>query len=174
MVTAPLKQCVDCERRLLLEEFYNQKSSRDGKQRYCKECHDLRNRRTHQLKRKFLVEYLSQKGCSECPEKDPVTLEFDHVSGSKLLCVSTMISAGFSLKRIKEEIEKCVVRCANCHRRKTAKEQGWYDFYALAAPTPPRHGLRAQRPGLSRVVVYQQVHKAKKIRAARTKLGMRT
>jgi hypothetical protein len=30
------------------------------------------------------------------------------------------------LNQVKNEIEKCDVRCANCHRRKTAKDFNWY------------------------------------------------
>ncbi|KKM74976.1 hypothetical protein LCGC14_1394930 [marine sediment metagenome] len=28
----------------------------------------------------------------------------------------------YTLKRIQQEIDKCDIRCANCHRRKTAVE----------------------------------------------------
>jgi hypothetical protein len=27
--------------------------------------------------------------------------------------------------RLKREIGRCVVRCANCHRRRTARQFGW-------------------------------------------------
>jgi len=32
----------------------------------------------------------------------------------------------FGWGTILKEINKCVVRCANCHLRKTAQEEGWF------------------------------------------------
>ena len=66
----------------------------------------------------------------DCGEKDPIVLEFDHMDGkkSKHYEVSTLVSSGRSLSVIMEEISKCVVRCCNCHRRKTAKTLGWYKW----------------------------------------------
>lgn len=34
------------------------------------------------------------------------------------------------LAMLKTEIEKCEVRCANCHRRKTARDLGWRQNWA--------------------------------------------
>ncbi len=53
-------------------------------------------------------------------------LDFDHVKGDKIENVSIMINSGASLERLILEIEKCEIRCANCHRRKTAKDFGSY------------------------------------------------
>jgi hypothetical protein len=40
--------------------------------------------------------------------------------------VSALVNGKYSWSKILEEIEKCDVRCANCHRRRTAKQLGWY------------------------------------------------
>jgi hypothetical protein len=53
-------------------------------------------------------------------------LEFDHVRGIKVLDVSVMVARGYRWRRIESEIAKCVVRCANCHRRRTVIDRGWY------------------------------------------------
>jgi hypothetical protein len=37
-----------------------------------------------------------------------------------------MVKDHYSIARIKEEIEKCDVRCANCHTRRTAHQFGWW------------------------------------------------
>jgi hypothetical protein len=66
-------------------------------------------------------------GCVDCGEKNPIVLEYDH-SGDflKIDRISRMIVDKINLFIIKEEIRKCVVRCANCHRIKTAKDRGWH------------------------------------------------
>jgi hypothetical protein len=55
-----------------------------------------------------------------------MVLEFDHVRGVKVRNISEMVRGKFSWRRILEEIEKCEVRCANCHRRKTARDFKWF------------------------------------------------
>lgn len=57
-----------------------------------------------------------------------MVLEFDHVRGVKKGDVSLMARQGLALKTIDAEIAKCDVRCANCHRRRTAITQGWYSL----------------------------------------------
>jgi len=70
--------------------------------------------------------YLGQHACVDCGESDPVVLQFDH-RGNKRKDVSAMLWSGFSWATIQTEIEKCDVRCGNCHRRKTARELGLYE-----------------------------------------------
>lgn len=71
-----------------------------------------------------VVEYLKENPCLHCSEINPIVLEFDHLH-SKEYNVSTMISEGFGWEKVKKEIDKCQVLCANCHRIKTAKERNY-------------------------------------------------
>ena len=72
---------------------------------------------------KFVNRYKLYVGCIDCGYKEnPQALQFDHVRG-KTEEVSRMIRKVSSLKRIKEEIRKCEVRCANCHMIVTHKRR---------------------------------------------------
>jgi 5-methylcytosine-specific restriction endonuclease McrA len=74
--------------------------------------------------RSYVAGYLSRHPCLDCGEPDPIVLEFDHrVRNSKVFNIGDAIQKGFALTKVVAEIEKCDVRCANCHRRKTAREQ---------------------------------------------------
>ncbi len=68
--------------------------------------------------RRRIIEYLATHPCVDCGETDIIVLEFDHL-GDKVANVSTYANGGRTWPRIEAEIEKCEVRCANCHRRKT-------------------------------------------------------
>jgi histone H3/H4 len=72
------------------------------------------------LAQKNIVEYLTRHPCNDCGERDIVVLDFDH-RGRKLGDVSTFANSGRSWARVFAEILKCDVRCANCHRRETAR-----------------------------------------------------
>ncbi len=82
----------------------------------------------HRVKiRAKLFEYLSCKSCIDCGEKDPVVLEFDHSNPSaKFKNIARMLSGHYSWQSIEQEMIKCEIRCANCHRRKTyAQFNNW-------------------------------------------------
>lgn len=59
-------------------------------------------------------------GCVDCGLKDPRALDFDHVRGTKSFTISY---GDYSPSRLLEEIAKCDVRCANCHRIQTAERR---------------------------------------------------
>ena len=80
-------------------------------------------RRLRIARRKWLYEYLLDKQCIDCGEDDPVVLEFDHMRDKKPSIADAVNQR--SLRFLKNEIAKCEIRCANCHRRKTAIEQRW-------------------------------------------------
>lgn len=72
-----------------------------------------------------VLAYKLDNPCVDCGEADPIVLDFDH-RGDKVCAVSQMSGRGWSLRRLFAEIAKCDVRCANCHRRKTAIAQEWF------------------------------------------------
>jgi hypothetical protein len=59
--------------------------------------------------------------CVDCGEPDIQVLDFDHVRGIKLSSIARMLSQRRPVASILDEMEKCEVRCANCHRRATAR-----------------------------------------------------
>jgi hypothetical protein len=79
---------------------------------------------------------LGRSGCVDCSERDPLVLEFDHV-GTKRAKVTRLAWFGCSLATIDAEIAQCEIRCANCHRRVTAKRGGHFRFRALSSSVPP-------------------------------------
>lgn len=137
-----MKYCPQCKRTLSLDCFASNKAKKDRKASQCKECKKKiqsewykqnSNKHKENIKnnkevlrvenREKILEYLSNHPCVDCGETDPIVLEFDHVSDKKAEISSLMTR---SWKVILNEIAKCEVRCANCHRRKTAKQLKWY------------------------------------------------
>ena len=113
-------QCKECTR-LLIRKHYN-----NNKQYYLDKTRE-RNKYIRNQIHVYQKEYLLKHPCVDCGEKDITVLEFDH-SGEqpKLKAVSHLIRSQASLEIIKVEIAKCEVRCANCHRRKTARDFNWF------------------------------------------------
>jgi hypothetical protein len=67
--------------------------------------------------KKWFMEYKSKLQCSKCDEDHPATIDFHHSSGEKEKRVSLMVADGYSISRILSELGKCIVLCANCHRK---------------------------------------------------------
>lgn len=59
--------------------------------------------------------------CANCHDKFPtVCMDFDHVRGKKLFDIAKSY-ADIPLAKLLEEISKCDVVCANCHRIRTSQ-----------------------------------------------------
>jgi hypothetical protein len=73
-------------------------------------------------RRVMLNELKLAAGCSMCGfDLHPCALDFDHLRDKKF-----HISGGiyrYSLRAVFEEIDKCQILCANCHRIKTCEER---------------------------------------------------
>lgn len=53
--------------------------------------------------------------CSRCEETHPACLQFHHLDPNTKDGDISVMMRRVSLKKLKEEIEKCIILCANCH-----------------------------------------------------------
>lgn len=145
--SVPTKNCSRCKKLLALDSFSKNRTRSDGRNTQCRVCRSAKGKTHYQqnldaersrLKaskrnrirglRRILAIYFQHHPCVDCGEKDPIVLTFDHVS-EKSSNISEMVAAGLSWVTISKEIDKCEVRCANCHLKKTAARAGWDGIY---------------------------------------------
>lgn len=142
---APTKVCGRCGVTKSVLEFHKNKHKKDGLQSRCKTCCSVVNADTYirlpnrkpaikkrnehcKLKDLALIRrYKRLCGCRFCGEKEPCALDLHHLDGEqKDLSVSRLY--GGSRSRLKAEVRKCVVLCANCHRKHHAGVPGYLDI----------------------------------------------
>lgn len=111
----PLK---DPEARRRYQKAYQKKHYQKHKKAYIEKAKQY-NRNQRKWGREFARRVKKMLGCVDCGIKNPIVLEFDHVKGNKINNIADMVNQSYGLSTIKEEMRKCEVRCANCHRIKT-------------------------------------------------------
>lgn len=141
-----IKKCCSCKKSKRVEDFGQYRKSTDGLNSRCKKCKreydnkyyhskSLKNKQKKQaiqterlrLHKQFIMNFLSKNPCRHCGENRIVTLEFHHVR-DKDFNICDGLRRGYSLERIKKELNKCIVLCANCHRIETSKKLGWFKY----------------------------------------------
>jgi hypothetical protein len=102
------------------------------------------NARFRARNRQKFREYLASARCADCGIQDFAVLEFDHRDPSlKRDDISHLVRQAVSWKRILDEMAKCDVVCANCHRRRTARQFRWRRLFGLeelVLPPLPKRG----------------------------------
>lgn len=131
-----MKVCSACLLEKAVDEFNRKGGALQSK---CKACQRVyhriyyqrnksrfiaKNRRNKSRQRKRLRTILlqfKQRPCQDCGGTfHPWVMELDHREGTiKGAAVANLVSKGCTDARLLEEIEKCDVVCANCHRMRT-------------------------------------------------------
>lgn len=91
----------------------------------CCNCHRVRTKKRRKLSTnqrllsfRAKVDALKAAPCSDCNACfDPVAMDFDHVRGEKFNGIAALWS--YSWDFVLQEIAKCDLVCANCHRLRT-------------------------------------------------------
>lgn len=94
--------------------------SRNQRWHYRNVEHNTQRSLDRRAKQRGFVYLLKREagGCMRCGESDPACLDFHHRRDvEKEMNVSKLISYGHARERLLEEIEKCEILCANCHRK---------------------------------------------------------
>lgn len=134
------KVCPECQKEKFLSEFHNRTvKGRIIPSSRCKKCairvssnwykglsgqkkqevKDRVNSRSKAIKQEILEKINKIKGkygCFVCEENEPCCLDFHHLDPStKKFNIS--VSYRRSTKKFLDELDKCIVLCANCHRK---------------------------------------------------------
>lgn len=142
-------RCARCGRHQSPDAFNWRRRERGQRDTYCRTCRaeykhehysankqryiDQAATRKRKLQRErmiFVIERLRSHGCVDCGETDPLVLEFDH-RGDKAFNICSVLNER-PWEAVLREIEKCEVRCANCHRRRTARQRNSMRFMLVA------------------------------------------
>lgn len=127
------KLCSGCSKELPLtvEFFRTNKAKHDGFQSQCIQCRAAYNKLHYQKNKQVYVDRAIQnrkeirktykaikalQRCIVCGESDPVCIDFHHRDSSQKEYEVSRMTA-ISVKRLKQEISKCVPLCSNCHRK---------------------------------------------------------
>lgn len=91
---------------------YHKQKSRDHYKKYKKQ-YDARNKLQRDVTRKMLNK-IKSAGCTRCSEKDVRCIDFHHIKGKDKKLSSMW---GWNQERVLHEVAKCILLCANCHRK---------------------------------------------------------
>ena len=132
-----MKHCIKCGTSKPTEDFAWRNIVKGWRSPWCRGCMkaydkeryknpeyklDARRRgeAARQQGREYISDYRKSHPCVDCGNSDPRVLDFDHLR-DKDYNVANMW--GLSVARIQKEIDKCEMRCANCHRIVTCERR---------------------------------------------------
>lgn len=111
--------CRDCERELPIEKFEVSvvKNGKEYRRRNCGDCKQVIQKNRRWRIRAWLDDLKRAACCVRCGNSDYRVLEFHHTSPQeKLFNISEATKRGMSIQTIMEELAKCEIICANCHK----------------------------------------------------------
>lgn len=100
----------------------NQEKMREYRRKYYHENKEKEKARIQKRKddlRKFVFSLRENKACIKCGENHPACLDFHHrdPSEKEAQLSNVAVEKGWSKERILDEVAKCDILCANCHRK---------------------------------------------------------
>lgn len=128
-----MKKCYKCGDEKSIKCFSKNASKKDGLSAQCKECHKKLRRIHYENNKDKIIKQVSikkekyhkwfdslkNKPCKDCGNSyPPYVMDFDHLR-DKEFGLSKTLNYNWGRTRVLNEIEKCELVCANCHRIRT-------------------------------------------------------
>ncbi|MCC6460155.1 MAG: hypothetical protein IT260_06775 [Saprospiraceae bacterium] len=114
----PSKKCSDCGFEKSIIDFYKSKTHSNGVMPYCKNCFNIRCTRRW-VQRKIKAIHYKGSQCDRCQLNLNNThysvFEFHHLN-PKIKEFNWTKLRMTSWEKITQELDKCILLCANCHR----------------------------------------------------------
>ena len=111
------KICSKCKRELPIDNFYFHNKEKGQRKSQCKDCERQYKRRRKKEKLLEINSLKNKQGCAKCGEKRGYVLEFHHINPLiKNNSIAKIRVDDLKFSTIEQEIKKCIVLCANCHR----------------------------------------------------------
>lgn len=123
-----IKKCPCCKKEKSIGEFYLNKARKNNLSSWCKACQKKMWREYYHKSKEYYKQYnmevleraqsiitqVKELGCSSCFEMDERTLEFHHVNPKEK---RFNVGRSHGVTTLIKEMEKCILLCANCHRK---------------------------------------------------------
>lgn len=111
------KTCTKCGKTLPITDFNWRNKAKGTRRSECKYCHSAYMKQKYQQKKRQIQQLKSQMKCAKCGESRGYVLDFHHLNPEqKENTIARMTSNNYELDKVYDEIKKCIVLCANCHR----------------------------------------------------------
>ena len=121
-----MKQCRYCKKSYPETDFGVAKTTptKVYRRQKCRFCYRKTKNILKASRKDWIAVYKEKQGCVRCHIHDPRVLEFHHKDTSqKEFNIADYYYSQFSHEKLKLEIAKCTVICANCHRILHAEER---------------------------------------------------
>jgi len=128
------RRCTKCEEEKPLEDFSFRSKKANRRHAWCKPCLYARQKagyeanpqvqidriKRHRHRNRDWMHEVKDCPCMDCGVKyHPAVMEFDHRLGTKKLFNVSVGVLSRSRRVVLEEMSKCDIVCANCHRMRT-------------------------------------------------------
>jgi hypothetical protein len=110
--------CTNCHRIRTWQRHQARPPAAPGASRY------LDRKRTNWRRQATILDRCRAVPCSDCGERyPPCAMDFDHRDPSTKRAAVTGMIGRASTQRLLDEIAKCDIVCANCHRLRTSRRR---------------------------------------------------